>query len=167
VVWAGLYWAWTGSPPQAAIALHGPGNLARQVTGTTATAPLDLGFRGLARTPVHQAFTDRRARWFGFTRCMDRTRSAILRVHPAPNRPPRGELLRHRRPLPSRCDHRRHRLSPSRIPSTHYTLLYPRPDTLRPGTRASVGLPGGAAVLVVRRSSHVAHAALAPGGVTY
>jgi RNA polymerase sigma factor (sigma-70 family) len=58
VVWAGLYWAWTGSPSQAAITLHGPGGPARQVTGTAATAPLDLGFRGLARIPVHQAFAD-------------------------------------------------------------------------------------------------------------
>jgi len=58
VVWAGLYWAWTGSPPQAAIALHGPGGPSRQVTGITAAAPLDLGFRGPARVPVHQAFAD-------------------------------------------------------------------------------------------------------------
>jgi hypothetical protein len=58
VVWAGLYWAWTGGPPQAAIALRAPGGPARQVTGTAATAPLDLGFHGLARIPVHQAFAD-------------------------------------------------------------------------------------------------------------
>ena len=58
VVWAGLYWAWTGGPPQAAIALRPPGGPARQVTGSAATAPLDLGFHGLARIPVHQAFAD-------------------------------------------------------------------------------------------------------------
>jgi len=58
VVWAGLYWAWTGGPPQAAIALRPPGGPARQVTGAAATAPLDLGFHGLARIPVHQAFAD-------------------------------------------------------------------------------------------------------------
>jgi len=58
VVWAGLYWAWTGGPPQAAIALRPPGGPARQVTDAAATAPLDLGFHGLARIPVHQAFAD-------------------------------------------------------------------------------------------------------------
>jgi RNA polymerase sigma factor (sigma-70 family) len=58
VVWAGLYWAWTGGPSQAAIALRAPGGPARQVTGAAATAPLDLGFHGLARVPVHQAFAD-------------------------------------------------------------------------------------------------------------
>jgi RNA polymerase sigma factor (sigma-70 family) len=58
VVWAGLYWAWTGGPAQAAIVLRAPGGPARQVTGVAATAPFDLGFRGLARIPVHQAFAD-------------------------------------------------------------------------------------------------------------
>ena len=58
VVWAGLYWAWTGGPPQAAIALRAPGGPARQVGGTGATAPVDLGFRSPARIPVHQAFAD-------------------------------------------------------------------------------------------------------------
>jgi hypothetical protein len=58
VVWAGLYWAWTGSSPQAAIALRAPGGSARQVTGAVAAAPLDLGFHGLARVQVHQAFAD-------------------------------------------------------------------------------------------------------------
>jgi hypothetical protein len=58
VVWAGLYWAWTGGPAQAAIVLRAPGGPARQVTGVAAAAPFDLGFRGLARIPVHQAFAD-------------------------------------------------------------------------------------------------------------
>ena len=58
VVWAALYWAWTGGPPQAAIALRAPGGSARQVTGAAAAASLDLGFHGLARVPVHQAFAD-------------------------------------------------------------------------------------------------------------
>ncbi len=58
MVWAALYWAWTGGPPQAAIALRAPGGPARQVTGAAATAPVDLGFGGLARIPVHQAFAD-------------------------------------------------------------------------------------------------------------
>ena len=58
VVWAGLYWAWTGGPSQAAIALRAPGGSARHITGTAASAPLDLGFGGLARIPVHQAFAE-------------------------------------------------------------------------------------------------------------
>ena len=58
VVWAGLYWAWTGGPPQAAIALRAPDGSARQVTGAAAAASLDLGFHGLAQVPVHQAFAD-------------------------------------------------------------------------------------------------------------
>ena len=72
---------------------------------------------------------------------------------------PRGELLRRRQSLPGRRDRRRHPLSPSRIPSTT-TPLYPRRGTPRPR-------PACWAVLVVRRSSHEAHAALARGGVTY
>ena len=93
---------------------------------------------------------------------MDRTRSAILSVHPAPNRTPRGELLRRRHPLPCRRG-RRHPLSPSRIPSTTTPLLYPRPGSPRPRSACWEVL----VVLVVRRFSHEAHAALAPGGVTY
>ena len=58
VVWAGLYWAWTGAPWQAAITLRAPDGTARQVTGVAASAPFDLGFGGLARIPVHQAFAE-------------------------------------------------------------------------------------------------------------
>jgi hypothetical protein len=84
----------------------------RQVTGTAATAPLDLGFHGLARIPVHQAFADVTGLvaqhgsgtwsatapvprgWPGWPRGTQAGQPA----HPAPNRPPRGELLRRRHP---------------------------------------------------------------------
>ncbi len=58
VVWAALYWAWAGARPQATIGLRGPGGNYRQVTGTTASAAVDLGIRGLPGIPVHQAFAD-------------------------------------------------------------------------------------------------------------
>jgi RNA polymerase sigma factor (sigma-70 family) len=58
VVWAGLYWAWAGGRPQAAISLRGPGGNYQQVTGTTASAAVDLGIPGLPSIPVHQAFAD-------------------------------------------------------------------------------------------------------------
>jgi hypothetical protein len=97
---------------------------------------------------------------------MDRTRSAILCVHSAPDHPSRGELLRRWDPLPSRRDHRRHPLSPSRIPSIRY------PSCTRARHPRLVAAPRSAsrpalAVLVVRRSTHEARAALAPGGVTH
>jgi Sigma-70 region 2 len=50
-------------------------------------------------------------------------------------------------------------LAPPASPGPPPPLLYPRPGTPRPR-------PACWAVLVVRRSSHEAHAALAPGGVT-
>jgi len=58
VVWAGLYWAWAGGRPQAAIGLRGPGGTYRQVTGNAAGASVDLGIQGLPGIPVYQAFAD-------------------------------------------------------------------------------------------------------------
>ena len=79
---------------------------------------------------------------------MDRTRSAILSVHPAPNRTPRGELLRRRHPLPCRRG-RRHPLSPSRIPSTTTTSPVPAPRQPAPpvGLLGGAGGAGGAQIL--------------------
>ena len=58
VVWAGLYWAWAGSRPQAPIGLRGPGGTYRQVTGDAAGASVDLGWPGLPGIPMFQAFAD-------------------------------------------------------------------------------------------------------------
>ena len=58
VVWAGLYWAWTGGRAQASIDVLGPDGSDRQVTGTTADATVDLGVPGRPGIPVHQGFAD-------------------------------------------------------------------------------------------------------------
>jgi RNA polymerase sigma factor (sigma-70 family) len=57
VVWAGLYWAWAGGQPRAAIALRGPAGNYQQVTGAV-PAVAEVGIPGLADTPVYQAFAD-------------------------------------------------------------------------------------------------------------
>ena len=54
-------------------------------------------------------------------------------------------------------------LAPPASPAPPPPLLYPRPGSPRPRSACWAVL----VVLVVRRSSHEAHAALAPGGVTY
>ena len=141
VVWAGLYWAWTGR------AFAGRDRAARagrlrpahhRHRGQRTARPwlrwpgADSGAPGLRRGDRPAGGAGRP----GPRGRLDHARPSVLCLRPALVRPPGGKLPRHERSLPSRRGHRRRPLSPARTPSTHHPAsvgIGPVMDAMEPG----------------------------------